>query len=120
LKGKVISMPEFVRVCSVSEVPSGTVKAVTVRNRAVAVFNLNGGFYAAGDTCPHEGAPLSSGCLEGENIICSWHGAAFHVPSGKTLEPPAGEKMGPPVDRGLTFYAVRVTGTDLEIEIGGD
>jgi hypothetical protein len=36
------------------------------------------------------------------------------------MEPPAGEKMGPPVDRGLTCYAVRVTGTDLEVEIGGE
>lgn len=113
-------MAEFVRVCSVNEVPSGTVKAVKVENRYVAVFNLNGSFYAAKNTCPHEGAPLSSGCLEGENIICSWHGAVFHVPSGKTMEPPAGEHMGPPVDQGLFFYPVRVTGPDLEIEIGGE
>jgi nitrite reductase/ring-hydroxylating ferredoxin subunit len=110
-------MPGFVRACSVNEVPPGTVKGVRVENREVAVFNLNGRFYAAQDTCPHEGAPLSSGCLEGENITCSWHGASFDVSSGKTLEPPAGEKMGPPVDRGLVCYAVRVVGPDLEIEI---
>lgn len=110
-------MPGFVRLCSVNEVQPGTVKPVKLENRELAVFNLNGRFYAAQGSCPHEGAPLSSGCLEGENIICSWHGAAFHVPSGKTLEPPAGEKMGPPVDRGLICYAVRVVGPDLEIEI---
>jgi nitrite reductase/ring-hydroxylating ferredoxin subunit len=110
-------MPGFVRVCSVNEVPPGTVKAVRVENREVAVFNLNGRFYAAQDICPHEGAPLSSGFFEGENITCSWHGAAFHVLTGKTLEPPAGEKMAPPVDQGLVCYAVRVVGSDLEIEI---
>jgi nitrite reductase/ring-hydroxylating ferredoxin subunit len=110
-------MPGFVRVCSVNEVPPGTVKAVRVENREVAVFNLNGRFYAAQDICPHEGAPLSSGFFEGENITCSWHGAAFHVLTGKTLEPPAGEKMAPPVDQGLVCYAVRVVGPNLEIEI---
>jgi nitrite reductase/ring-hydroxylating ferredoxin subunit len=113
-------MPGFVTVCCIHEVPPGTVKAVRVANRDVAIFNLNGAFYAVQDTCPHEGAPLSAGCLEGENLTCSWHGAAFHVPTGKTIEPPAGEKMGPPVDRGLICYAVRVLGSDLEIEIGDE
>jgi nitrite reductase/ring-hydroxylating ferredoxin subunit len=117
LKKEVISMPGFVSVCSVNEVPPGTVKAVRLENRAIAIFNLNGEFCATQDTCPHEGAPLSSGCLEGENITCFWHGATFHVLTGKTLEPPAGEKMGPPIDKGLIRYAVRVVGSDLEIEI---
>jgi nitrite reductase/ring-hydroxylating ferredoxin subunit len=113
-------MAGFVRVCSVKEVPPGTVKAVRVENGEIVVFNIDGCFYAAKDSCPHEGAPLSAGCLEGENITCIWHGASFHVPSGKTMEPPAGEKMGPPVDRGLICHTVRVAGAHLEIEIGGE
>ena len=110
-------MAGFVRVCGVNEVSPGAVKAVRVENREVAVFNLNGRFYAVQDNCPHEGAPLSSGCIEGENIVCSWHGASFHVLTGKTLEPPAGEDMGPPVNQGLVCYAVRVVGSHLEIKI---
>jgi hypothetical protein len=39
------------------------------------------------------------------------------VVSGKTLEPPAGEKMGPPVDRGIAYYTVRIAGEEVEIEI---
>jgi 3-phenylpropionate/trans-cinnamate dioxygenase ferredoxin component len=113
-------MANFVRLCGVQEVLPGTAKAVKVEGREIVVFNINGCFYAARDHCPHEGAPLSAGCVEGENISCAWHGATFHVPSGKTLEPPAGEKMGPPVDRGLTRYPVRVAGADLEIDIGGE
>ena len=110
-------MPAYVRACNVNEVPPGTVKRVAVASKQIAVFNLNGRFYAAEDICPHEGAPLSSGFFEGENIICPWHGATFHLLTGKTLEPPAGEKMAPPVDKGLTCYAVRVEGADLEIAI---
>ncbi len=37
--------------------------------------------------------------------------------SGSTLEPPAGEKMGPPVDRGIACYPVRIVGVEVEIAI---
>lgn len=113
-------MARFVRVCSVGEVPPGTVKSARLEIGEIVIFNLNGSFHAAKDSCPHEGAPLSCGTLEGDHIICCWHGATFHVPTGKTTAPPAGEKMGPPVDRGLTRYEVRVAGADLEIDIGGE
>ena len=67
--------------------------------------------------CPHEGGPLSDGSIEGEIVTCLWHGATFHIKSGETLEPPAGEKMGPPVDKGIACYPVRIVGTEVKIEI---
>jgi 3-phenylpropionate/trans-cinnamate dioxygenase ferredoxin component len=90
---------------------------VTVEGRPMAIFNLNGEFYATDDNCPHEGGSLSDGFIEGENVTCPWHGATFHVVSGQTLDPPAGEKIGPPVDRGIVRYAVRVVGADVEVEL---
>lgn len=110
-------MGRYVRVCRVEEVPPRTAKMVKVEAKPIAIFNLGANFYATDDTCPHEGGPLSSGYIEGENVTCPWHGATFHIVSGKTLEPPAGEKMGPPVDKGVTCYPVRIAGVELEIEI---
>ncbi|MBI3058547.1 MAG: non-heme iron oxygenase ferredoxin subunit [Deltaproteobacteria bacterium] len=110
-------MGRYVRVCRVEEISPGTAKMVKVEGKPIAIFNLNGAFYATDDNCPHEGGPLSDGFIEGESVTCPWHGAAFHIVSGKTLEPPAGEKMGPPVDKGLICYPVRVLGGDLEVEI---
>jgi len=110
-------MGRNVRVCSVEQIPPGTAKMVKVKGKPIAVFNLNGRFYATDDTCPHEGGPLSSGFIEGETITCPWHGATFHIISGKTLEPPAGEKLVPPVDKGVSCYPVRVVNAELEIEI---
>lgn len=110
-------MGRYVRVCGVGDIPPGTARMVNVEGKQLALFNLDGNFYATDDTCPHEGAPLSSGFIEGENVICSWHGATFHVVSGKTLEPAAGEKMGPPVDKGVACYPVRIAGEEVEIEI---
>ena len=110
-------MGRYVRVCSVEQIPPGTAKMVKVENKPIAIYNLNGNFYATDDTCPHEGGHLSSGMIEGENVTCPWHGATFRIISGKTLEPPAGEKMGPPVDKGVACYPVRIVGEELEIEI---
>lgn len=110
-------MGTHVRVARVEEIPPGTAKMVKVEGKPIAIFNLDGKFYATDDTCPHEGGPLSSGFIEGENVTCPWHGATFHVVSGKTLEPPAGERMGPPVDRGIVRYAVRLIGPDVEVEV---
>jgi 3-phenylpropionate/trans-cinnamate dioxygenase ferredoxin component len=110
-------MGRYVRVCRVMEISPGTAKMVKVEGKLIAIFNLNGNFFATEDNCPHEGGPLSSGFIEGENVICPWHGATFHIIGGKTLEPPAGEKMGPPVDKGVACYPVRITGEELEIEI---
>ncbi len=110
-------MGKYVGICRVGEIPPGTAKLVKVNGKPIAIFNLNGNFYATDDTCPHEGGPLSSGVIEGENVTCPWHGATFHIVSGKALEPPAGERMGPPVDRGIVRYAVRVIGPDVEVEV---
>ena len=108
---------KVVRVCTIQEISEGTAKMVKVEGKPIAIFNLNGNFYATDDTCPHEGGPLSDGSIEGENVSCPWHGATFHIMSGKTLEPPAGEKMGPPVDKGVACYPVRIVGAEVEIEI---
>jgi len=110
-------MDNYVRVCSVEEVPPGTAKMFKVGVKAIAVFNLNGAFFATEESCPHEGGPLSCGVIQGESVTCPVHGATFHIKSGKALEPPAGEKMGPPVDRGIVCYPLRVVGKKVEIEI---
>ncbi len=110
-------MEKFLRACSVHDIPEGTAKMVKVKGKPIAIFNLDGNFYATGDTCPHEGGPLSDGSNERETVSCPWHGATFHIKSGRTLEPPAGEKMGPPVDKGIACYPARIVGTEVKIEI---
>jgi nitrite reductase/ring-hydroxylating ferredoxin subunit len=64
---------------------------------------------AIADTCTHKGGPLSEGSLEGNTVICPWHGANFDVCTGKNLTPPAAAEV--------TSYNVRVEGDDVEVEI---
>lgn len=51
----------------------------------VAVFNVNGEYYATSNFCPHRGAPLSEGALCGHVIECGLHGWQFDVRTGECL-----------------------------------
>jgi len=52
---------------------------------------------------------LSEGTVEGTEVTCPWHGAKFDLRTGALL--------GPPARQGLRSYPVRVSGTDIEIEV---
>jgi nitrite reductase/ring-hydroxylating ferredoxin subunit len=58
-------MPIFVTACAASEIAPGTGKQLTVDGKDVAVFNVDGTFYAVDNTCPHRGGPLAEGEIEG-------------------------------------------------------
>ena len=102
-------MGKLVRVASVADVPPGSAKLVEVEGKRVAVFNVDGRFYAIDDTCPHRGGPLSEGDLEGEVVTCPWHGSKFNVTTGAFLSPPARE--------GVSHYSVQDSGGELSVEL---
>jgi NAD(P)H-dependent nitrite reductase small subunit len=79
--------PRFTPVCKVSDIPSGTGKCIEHRDKPIAVFNVNGRFYAINHTCPHRGGPLAEGTLEGNVVACPWHGWTFCVDSGLADHP---------------------------------
>ena len=80
---------EFVNAASVAELPPGTSKVVLVEGRRIALFNVNGTFYAIDDTCTHEEASLGTGAVHGEVVACPKHGSRFHIPTGRVLSLPA-------------------------------
>ena len=102
-------MSGFVKVARTDEIAPGQGKMVEVSGKKIAVFNLEGSFYAVDDTCTHRGGSLSEGILEGEQVTCPWHGAVFNVTTGEVLSPPA--------PKGVSRYNARVEGDDVEVEI---
>jgi nitrite reductase (NADH) small subunit len=61
----------FVSIAKVSELQRGRGRTITVEDRKIAVFNVNGTFYAIDDTCLHRGGPLGEGELEGCIVTCA-------------------------------------------------
>ena len=86
-------MAEFVKVAQQSELPPGGKALREVDGRPIAVFNVDGTFYAIDDVCTHDGGPLAEGNLEGREIRCPRHGARFDVTTGKALCFPAFEPV---------------------------
>lgn len=99
---------EFERVACVDEIPPGTAKVVRVKEKPIAVFNVNGTFHAIYNLCPHGGGPLGDGYLKGYVVTCPWHDLAFDVRNGQGTDA-GGHCVG--------SYEVRVEGR--EIFIGG-
>ena len=54
-------MEGFHKVAQLDELSPGQSKIVTVNERAIALFNVGGTFYAIHNSCPHEGGPLIKG-----------------------------------------------------------
>jgi len=102
-------MARFVNVATTDEMTPGQAKMVQVDDKKIALFQVEGGFYALDDTCTHRGGPLSEGEIEGEQVTCPWHGAIYNITSGQVLSPPA--------PQGVASYPVRVEGTAIEVEV---
>ena len=73
----------------------------------LAVYNVNGEYYATENFCPHRGARLTEGALCGHVIECGLHGWQFDVRSGECLTVP---------DR-IRMYRVRVEEGLVKVEI---
>jgi 3-phenylpropionate/trans-cinnamate dioxygenase ferredoxin component len=73
---------------AVSEIPAGESVRVEA-DVTIAVFNVDGVFYAIDDTCTHQDASLSDGWLEGCAVECPLHAACFDLRTGAPSGPPA-------------------------------
>jgi NAD(P)H-dependent nitrite reductase small subunit len=81
-------MSEFVRVLAVADLPPGKGVETTVDGRPVALFNVEGAYYALSNTCPHRGGPLGQGFVEGQTVTCPWHAWTFDVSTGENVVNP--------------------------------
>jgi nitrite reductase (NADH) small subunit len=76
-------------LCAVPDIPKGKSKTFTIgcdngtKKIEIALFNIEGKFYAISNRCAHEGGPLSEGVLEGYVVTCPWHGWKYSVIDGK-------------------------------------
>jgi nitrite reductase/ring-hydroxylating ferredoxin subunit len=76
------------QVCAALDVPENGVISREVGDELVAIYNINGTYYATEARCTHGMADLADGTLEDDVIECNFHFGAFHVPSGKAVQPP--------------------------------
>ena len=75
-------MTAWSRLLGANELAEGSGKSVPIGNLVVAVFRVNGKFFALENRCLHRQGPLGEGDLEGSTVVCPWHGWRYDVATG--------------------------------------
>jgi len=101
-------MSDFVRVAAVSDLGAGKCMTVLAEGKEVALFNVNGSFYALESSCTHRGGPLGQGELEGCIVSCPWHGWTFDVTSGASMIN---------AEFSVQKYEVQIQGEDVLVKV---
>ncbi len=82
-------MPKkWYKVADVDDLPEGQVTTAVAGYTAVCLIHTTTqGFTALDNRCPHQGGPLGEGQLDGQWLICPWHGYEYDPQTG---QPPEG------------------------------
>lgn len=97
----------WIAVGPADSIAPGDYAQVEVDDRFVAVFNIDGEFFAVEDVCTHDGGGLAGGAVEDHVVVCPRHGARFCLRTGAALTPPAYEPV--------RTYATRVANGVVEV-----
>lgn len=95
-------------VAKVNDLQDGSGMVVSAGDKEIALFKVEGKFYALDNTCPHSGGPLGEGTLEGLVVTCPWHGWQFNVADGKCL-------LNPSITQ--PCYRVQAQGEEIQVEV---
>lgn len=97
--------PSWKLVATSSELDGRDAVQVVVDDNAIAIYRIDGTFYATSGACTHAQAQLCDGYVEGDIIECPLHAGRFHIPTGKAI--------GAPATKDLKVYPVKVLGADI-------
>lgn len=103
-------MSDFKTVAKVGDIPDGEARAYECNGVMIAVFHVAGEYTAMDDACPHQGAPLSEGYIEGDCVTCPWHAWRFSVKDGRWLDSPQSKLK-------VETYPVRVEDDQIQVNV---
>jgi len=99
----------FLRTAKKDEIPPGTIREFDIDGKNIALANVEGKLFAINNICLHRGGPLGEGELEGQVVVCPWHGWKYDVTTGKLTTNPT---------VGVQCYVVEIRGDDIYVDIG--
>jgi 3-phenylpropionate/trans-cinnamate dioxygenase ferredoxin component len=75
-------MSRQITVGAAADLAPGQRRLAFVEGRSIALFNIAGTVHAIDNACPHNGAGLAGGQLEGCVLRCPAHGLPFDLRTG--------------------------------------
>ncbi len=91
---------DFTQGLPLVDLPPGRVRAGRLGGKTLILWRNGEGISAFSGECPHLGAPLADGLVEGNRLYCPWHHACFDLSSGAVKEAPAFDN--------LTCYEIKI------------
>lgn len=83
----------YIKAVEANRIPEDDVIGVDVNGYNLAVYNVEGEFFATDNICTHGNAKLCDGFLDGHRIECPLHQGEFDVRSGKACTSPLTEDI---------------------------
>jgi nitrite reductase/ring-hydroxylating ferredoxin subunit len=103
---------EYHKVAKTTDIDEGEATQVLVGRREIAIYNLDGNFFATDDICTHAYASLADGYIEDDVIECPLHGGSFEIRTGKAASAPCTED--------LKTYPVKIEGDAILVGVPKD
>jgi nitrite reductase (NADH) small subunit len=103
-------MSEFVKLTTTSELPpEGEAREFEINGKTICVANTSEGFAAMDNVCIHRGGPLGQGIVDGNKVICPWHGWMFDTTTGATTHD---------LHLRIAVYPLKIEGDDVFVALG--
>lgn len=96
------------RAANTTEINPDDPKKVTIEGEEIALYNIDGEFFATHNICTHAFASMADGFQEGGEIECPLHEGRFDIKTGKALCAPVSED--------LKVYEVKVENGELFVK----
>lgn len=98
---------EWTDVAAEAQLGDGRPLRVEVAGEPVMLVRCGGRVCALAETCSHLGGPLAEGRIEGDTVVCPWHGSRFSLEDGRVIDGPA-TRAQPPLEARLRAGRVEV------------
>jgi nitrite reductase (NADH) small subunit len=99
----------MIRIGSKTDIPQpGEAKEFSCGDRTICVANVNGTISAMDNVCIHRGGPIAQGTLEGDKMVCPWHGWQWNTKTGEATHNPSAK---------VAVYPIYVEGEDLVVDV---
>jgi len=105
------------KICSVADLPVNSAKEVNIGKLTVAMFNIDGEYYAINRKCTHLGGNLAKGKVVDKTVKCPLHGTVFNLETGEVISYPGGLAGWFKKSKTTVVYEVKKKGEDLFINI---
>jgi nitrite reductase (NADH) small subunit len=102
-------MPDYVKLAAESELPPpGEAREYSCGNKPICVANVNGVISVLDNICLHRGGPLGQGTIEGNKVVCPWHGWQWDPVTGEASHN---------ANAKVTVYPLKIENGTVMIEI---